>query len=223
MIRMIAGVDEAGRGPVIGPLIIGVFACHASEEKKLKRWGVKDSKLLSDSKREALAEKLAGYPHVLVEVSAEEITRFMRNKTSLNDVEAIKVAEALEKLYKKQEVERVFVDSPDSVPKKFEHRIRKHLSFKLKGVEIVSENKADVKYVVAGAASILAKSQREKRVLELQEMFGEEMGSGYPSDGRTISFLKKHGGDKRLKKHIRWEWDTVKRLKLTEVKLSEFF
>jgi ribonuclease HII len=92
----------------------------------------------------------------------------------------------------------------------------------LEKVKIVSENKADYKYPVVGAASILAKSMRERRVYELGAKFGD-FGSGYPSDENTMEFLRKHYKEPALQKYIRHRWATMRNIKTTEVKLEDFF
>ncbi|MFH0971475.1 MAG: ribonuclease HII [Candidatus Micrarchaeota archaeon] len=224
MPKFVIGVDEAGRGPVIGPLVMCAFAIGKEKEAELKQIGVKDSKLLEGGLRERIAKKISHHPHVIVEVSAEEITQYMRKKISLNEMEAEKVAVAAKELANKVDaIERIYVDSPDPVPKKFEMRIRKYLhGTKLEKVAITSENKADYKYLCVGAASILAKSMRERRVHELAGKFGD-FGSGYPSDGHTMEFLQKHFKDPELQKYIRHNWATMKNLKTTEMKLKDFF
>ncbi|MFH1106531.1 MAG: ribonuclease HII [Candidatus Micrarchaeota archaeon] len=222
----IAGVDEAGRGPVLGPLVICAFACREGEEKTLRELGAKDSKALQPPAREKAAAKLKGYPHSMVEISAEEITEAMRSKVSLNELEARKAADALAKLQRKLGAEKlatVFIDSPDPNPRKFEQRIKKYWH-KLRlpaGAAVIAENHADSKYAVVGAASVMAKSLREKRVGELHKEFGF-FGSGYPSDERTMEFLRRHVGDGRLKRHIRWEWSTLNKISKIDVRLSDF-
>ena len=52
----LVGIDEAGRGPVIGPLVITIFACKEGKVEELRQQGVKDSKLLP-SKRESNLQK----------------------------------------------------------------------------------------------------------------------------------------------------------------------
>ncbi|MFH1200272.1 MAG: ribonuclease HII, partial [Candidatus Micrarchaeota archaeon] len=183
----IAGVDEAGRGPVIGPLVICAFACDEGQEAYLRQIGVKDSKLLSPATRERVAEKIRAFPHAIIEISAVEITEAMASKVSLNELEAKKAVEALGRLQKKlgkdNPLAKVLLDSPDPIPRKFEQRAKKywHKAGLHASTAIVAENKADFKYPVVGAASVLAKSMREKRVGELHKEFGE-FGSGYPSD-----------------------------------------
>lgn len=227
ILMIIVGVDEAGRGPVIGPLVICAFAIDAEAENRLKEMGVKDSKLLSALNREKIAEKIIHYPHVLIELSAQEITQYMKRKISLNEMEAEKLSIALIELAKKLEkvgkIDKIYVDSPDPVASKFGMRIKRYLKgTPLEKAEIISENKADFKYPVVGAASILAKSMRERRVGEIAIEVGE-FGTGYPSDERTIVFLKKHYKESKLQKYIRHGWATMQNIKTTELKLEEFF
>ncbi|MEK6953779.1 MAG: ribonuclease HII [Candidatus Micrarchaeota archaeon] len=233
----VIGVDEAGRGPVIGPLIICAYAIEGEKEPELKKEGVKDSKLLSGKERERIAKILAHHPHEICEVPAEEITHYMKRNVSLNEMEAEKIAAAVLTLSIRlakgaggfggqagEVISKIFVDSPDPIPKKFEVRIRKYLrGTPLEKTNIVSENKADFKYLCVGAASILAKSMRERRVADIAAEVGEDFGTGYPSDEKTVEFLKKHYKDGNLQKYIRHGWATMKNIRTTELKLKEFF
>ncbi len=222
--KFVVGVDEAGRGPVIGPLVMCAFAIEKEREPELKELGVKDSKLLEAQLREKIAAKIIRHPHAIIEISAEEIDGYMKRRVSINEMEAEKVAAAIGELAKKiGEIERMYVDSPDPMPSKYETRIRKYLrGTKLEKVAITSENKADYKYLCVGAASILAKSMREQRVHELAAKFGQ-FGSGYPSDEATMEFLRKHHKDPELQKFIRHHWATMRNIRNTEVRLRDFF
>lgn len=202
---MLAGVDESGRGPVIGPMIMCVFYCDEKELPKLKEIGVKDSKLLSDSQRRSIEVQLRkiGFWKKTV-ISSGEINEKMKKRVSLNELEAEKIGEILNDI----EFSKAFIDSPDADGKKFEKRIRKYCK---KGV-LVCENHADRNYLVVGAASIIAKNQRENEVESISKKIGF-FGSGYPSDERTINFLKKNFSKPELKKYLRTEWSTVERIK----------
>ena len=202
---MIAGVDESGRGPVIGPMIMCVFYCDDKEIPKLKEIGVKDSKLLSDAQRRGIEPKLRkiGFWKKTV-ISSSEINEKMKKKVSLNELEAEKIGVMLNEI----EFEKAFIDSPDADGKKFERRIRKYCK---KGV-LACENYADRKYLVVGAASIIAKNERENQVEKIAEKIGF-FGSGYPSDDRTIKFIKKNFNSPELKKYLRTEWSTVERIR----------
>lgn len=224
---IIVGMDEAGRGPVLGPLVMCAFACDAEWEPELKEMGVKDSKLLSPARREELAEKLRKIGrHLLVSLSAEQLTKEM-NAKSLNEIEAQHAAEALNALQKAlsakgNEFEKVFVDSPDPVPSMFEKRMRKYLDKSATSAKIVSENKADAKYVCVGAASILAKVDRDHQIEEIKKTVGADFGSGYPSDPKTKAFICSHYDDPKAKQFIREKWETVKRLRCPQMDLSKF-
>jgi len=182
---IVAGVDEAGRGPCIGPLVIAAACVEKDDEEILLEKGVKDSKLLSREKREELFPQIHELCNgIAVEyIHPEELDRLMARQ-SLNEIEAMKAAKALNSLAEKPEV--VYVDSPDFISDNFGKRIMKYLEFKPK---IISEHKADVNYPCVSAASVVAKVNRDRAIDELAKTHGF-MGSGYPSDENTINFIK---------------------------------
>lgn len=200
--------------------MICAFAVDERKQEALRLAGVKDSKkVLASTRRKLHTHLLKQGEAAVVEISAEEITEKMKCKISLNEVEAEKIGEALKSL-DGCKIRQVFIDSPDPNPEKFKARVRKYFDG---SVEIVAANKADEKWTVVGAASIVAKEVREKRIEEIKKEVGVDFGSGYSSDERTISFLKKHiNKNKALQKHLRHKWDTAKRLKYTHVPLGEF-
>ncbi len=205
---IIAGVDEAGRGPVLGPMVLGVAVIEKRNEEILKEIGAKDSKLIPYDKRGMLCEKIK---EQLIEfktshVLTEELNELMKRK-SLNEIEAMRIGETLNALENKPEM--VFVDCPDATEKSFVRRLRKYLSFNPK---IRSEHKADYKYPVVSAASIIAKVERDEAIEEMKKEFGE-IGSGYSHDEVTISFLKKWiDKNKSLPRIARTEWETSRRM-----------
>ena len=224
---LVAGVDEAGRGPVLGPLVLCAFAVAESEQQHLKKMGVRDSKMLSEVQREKLREKLEGVGEFVVKkISAEELTQLMRKKISLNEIEARSISEMLRELGGKKTLERVYVDSPDPVASKFEKRIRKYFDHEF---QIVCEHKADVRYPVVGAASIIAKTERDAEIEEIKNFLRDrgvedcDFGSGYSHDKRTIGFLKKYHSLPLLQPFIRHQWDTAKKLKFTQLELAKYF
>lgn len=220
MTKCIVGVDEAGRGPVLGPMVLCAYSIDRKKEAKLKELGVKDSKLLSAARREALLPEILklGKAFVVV-VTALELNDLMK-RLSLNDIEAMKVAEALSEL-KLPKSSEVFIDSPDPVLETFKKRIQQYYKGK---AELVCDHKADVKYPVVSAASIVAKVRRDAEIAKIAGEVGEDIGSGYSHDEKTISFLKSHWKDKShpVHKYARTEWETVKRLKVLQFKLREF-
>lgn len=202
---MFCGVDEAGRGPVMGPLVVG--AVYVEDDEALRELGVKDSKKLTPKRREALYDQIISVAegYSIVTLSAEEIDA-RRAKMSLNMVEMELFAEAVSRM----PVTRVYVDCPDPNEEKFGNM----LSVRLNNTAVTARHKADDTYPVVSAASILAKVTRDRLIAEISEEFGENIGSGYPSDPVTIAFIEKHLKEKGCTpKHTRNSWDTVKNLK----------
>jgi len=204
---LIAGIDEAGRGPCFGPMTIGISVMEKETEKELKQLGVKDSKEILPNKRKALIEsiKLNCIEHRVLILEPIEINDLM-TQYSLNEIEAIKIALLINELKSKPEI--VYVDSPDAVKGAFEKRIRKYLNKYSEKIKIVAENKADSKYVVVGAASILAKVKRDEEIEKLSEKFGN-IGSGYPADPNTKKFLAEYvEKNRKLPPFSRVFWST---------------
>lgn len=202
---MICGVDEAGRGPVMGPLVI----CGISIDKDdlLRKLGVKDSKKLSRTQREDLSEKIARVTSgiEIVEITASEID-ILREEMTLNKLEVKVFASIIKKLAPRT----AYVDAADVDEKRFADDILQEIGSPM---EIISRHKADDTYPVVSAASILAKVRRDERVRSIEQEIGEPIGSGYTSDPNTIRFLESwlQRYDK-LPPHTRKSWDTSSRL-----------
>ena len=156
MKRMVLGIDEAGRGPVFGPMIMCGALIAEKKLKQLPKIGVKDSKSLAPKRRVTLSSRIVDIldGHILLEISPREIDRSVE-KNELNILEAKKMAELIEKL----RADIVYVDSPQTSTEKYTKRIREGLSFEPK---IIAENYAETKYPIVAAASILAKVKRDQ-------------------------------------------------------------
>ena len=209
---LMAGVDEAGRGSVIGPLVIAGVSFEENDLPKLADIGVKDSKLLSPQKRETLApqiRKLALNCHVvfLSPVEIDRVVETGKRLHRLNRFEAQSMARVLAIL--KPDV--AYVDASDVLADRFGEHIAENLDFTLK---IVSEHKADITYPIVSAASIIAKVERDHAISSLQKKHGD-LGCGYPSDSNTIKFLgdwiRKFGS---YPDFVRKSWKTSKRVKM---------
>lgn len=200
----ICGVDEAGRGPVIGPLVVAGILVE--DDASLRRLGVRDSKQLSRKRRAELAEEIRaiGECEVLV-VPANDIDE-MRKEMTINKLEANLFATILEKL----RPEVAYLDSADANCETFETLVRGELDFEL---DIICEHKADEVYPVVSAASIIAKERREEEVRKIAEEFGEDFGSGYPADGRTVTFMQRWISEKGdLPPHTRRSWENARKM-----------
>ncbi|MCS7144542.1 MAG: ribonuclease HII [Archaeoglobaceae archaeon] len=202
---MKAGIDEAGKGCVIGPLVIAGVACD--KEDYLRSIGVKDSKKLSQKKREELAEKIRKVSKVeVIKIPAEKLDEMMESKT-INEV----LKESYAEIIKKLKPEVAFVDSPDVKPERLASQLKE-----MTGIEIVAEHKADDKYPLVSSASIIAKVEREKEIEMLKQSCGD-FGSGYASDPRTIAYLKNL---KEIPFFVRKKWRTIE--KLSQRSLTDF-
>ncbi len=212
---LICGVDEAGRGPVIGPMVFAAVVIERKHESRLKKLGVTDSKLLDPETRIKLSHKIRklAVEHALLSLSAADITEWMKS-ASLNEIEAIKTAELLDSLNITPDV--CYVDCPDTIPARYCMNISNLCK---KPVRIVAEHKADLNYCITGAASILAKVARDAAIAELAKEHGE-LGTGYPSDPVTQRWLDGHWKKNRsFPDIVRKKWSTVDRraqLRLTD-------
>ncbi|KAF2069241.1 hypothetical protein CYY_009441 [Polysphondylium violaceum] len=186
-------IDEAGKGSALGPLVVSVVVLDAATEQYLKRMGVKDSKMLSKAKRETLYDVILEQAIYCqsIHLSAEEIDK-RRHSYTLNQIEANLFYQLIQDCIKALPQDQpcnIFIDSIEnnatafSLP--FVH------SFPQPIYNITCETKADSNYTSVGAASIIAKVERDRYIENLEVLMNEKIGSGYPSDSTTIKFIKK--------------------------------
>ena len=186
---LVCGVEEAGRGPVIGPMVMCGVVIDEKDEEKLLSIGAKDSKLLTPKTREILYKQIIKMvkDYKLIIIPTEQIDGALTaDHLNLNKLEAQKMAEVINELH----ADRVILDCPSNNPREYTRYLRKHLE--KKDIEIAAEHKAESKYTVVAAASILAKVTRDMEIEKIKEKIGIDFGSGYPSDPRTVEFLKKN-------------------------------
>jgi ribonuclease HII len=190
---MILGIDDAGRGPVIGPMILAGCLIDEATEKEFKKLGIKDSKQLTPKRREFLAniirEKAETFEITIT--YPKEIDDELSKGINLNHVEAIRTAEIINKINKGFKRIKVIVDCPSVGIAKWTDLLKTKIE-NLSNLEILCEHKADQNHISVSAASILAKSAREKEMDALKKIYGDEIGSGYTSDPATIKFLEKN-------------------------------
>ncbi|MAG20331.1 ribonuclease HII [archaeon] len=198
---IISGIDEAGKGPVIGSMFIVGCSLDESRLDELKEIGVKDSKLLSIKKIHLIAEKVKKIcNYELIEVKVDEIDSVLEGKDSnLNWLEADKTIEIIKKL----KPDKAIVDSPSVNLEKYKEYLSEEVD-----VELEVCHKAE-KYEIVAAASIIAKSTREKEIEKLKEKYGD-FGSGYTSDWKTQEYLKENY--KKNKEIFRKSWSSYKKL-----------
>lgn len=206
---LIAGVDDAGRGAVLGPLVIAGVLIDQEEEERLRDLGVKDSKLLRPKARFKLyneIRRIARKGHVIyIPPSAVDhaVNRKVETK-GLNRLEALAMAKVIEHLAP----DEAYVD-PSEVSVE---RYRRYINERLSGeIPLIIEHKADSKYPVVSAASIVAKVSRDLKTELMRRRYGD-FGSGYMSDRRTVEFLKnclkKEGSYPKI---VRRSWKPAKK------------
>ena len=199
---LVCGVDDAGRGSVLGPLVIAGISIEKNKIKYLKAIGVKDSKQLSPQSRENLYDKIISLVegYYVAKISPRTIDKSV-SKNLLNQLEANYMA----KVVKKLGASSSYVDSCDVNPKRF----GLYISNLARTGKIISSHHADRKYPVVSAASIIAKVNRDRVIEKLGK--NHDLGSGYPSDPKTMEFIKywiSQNGDVPI--FVRKSWKPVK-------------
>lgn len=216
------GVDEAGRGPVLGPLVMAALAFAPDAEQQLKWLGVKDSKLLSSSAREELFEKIHDLCHdfriEVIEPDAIDLSLKEQN-TNLNWLEADTAARLVSELA--PDVAIVDCPSPniEAYSRYFLAKVEPAVAKKLK---LLMEHKADVNHLVVSAASVIAKVIRDRHLDHLKTELGIDFGSGYMHDPKTVDFLQKY--HEKYHYLFRKNWQSYKDVeeKKKQKRLGEF-
>ncbi len=209
---LLLGIDDAGRGPVIGPMVLAGCLTDSETINDFKKVGVRDSKQLTQKRREFLEGiiKKKAKAFEIVVLNPKEIDKKNGEGLKLNELEGLAAAEIINKINDGKEKIRVILDCPS--PNRTRWRDFVILKIEnLSNLEIVCEHKADRNHVVVGAASVLAKSERERQMAILKKKYGKDMGSGYTSDPATKRFLEKNIKNHSNKGIFRKTWSTWKK------------
>jgi ribonuclease HII len=228
-VKISIGLDEAGRGCVLGPLIVGLVAFESnSDEKYFKNLGVKDSKQLTPEKRsELFAEIVSHCFYHYHYISTEQIDSENLNLLEFNSMVSL-ASYAIEK-YIDADINipefEIYIDCPEQDQKQHSTNIRNKLSHSW-NVNVTSEHKGDDKYIVVGSSSIVAKVLRDREMHKIANIYFEEygdIGSGYPGDWRTKKFLEDYySKNKSFPKETRMKWGTVEKIRKNNCENSEF-
>ena len=202
---LVGGIDEAGRGPVIGPMVMSGILIKEEDLDKLRDLKVRDSKLIASKQREFMYKEIKKVilKEKTIIVDNHEIDDALNSdELNLNKLEAVKTAIIINHL----KPDKVTVDCPSTNIKSYVDYLKTFLRYNPK---IKAEHKADYKYVEVSGASILAKVIRDREIEKLKKKYKVDFGSGYPSDPKTQEFLKKN-----YKKYdfFRKTWASYKRL-----------
>ena len=209
------GLDEAGRGPVLGPMVMGGIVIPEKKEKIVERMGVKDSKKITPKRRAVLSRKLTKmFDYELVEISAREIDLMRAKGINLNQIEKI----AMKQIIRKLDSDKIIIDALDVKEGRLQEEMQEYAG---PNREVLAEHKADENYLAVGAASIIAKYRRDQIIDEINRTYiratknRNGIGSGYPSDPKTKEFLKQYTYDE-MPEFVRRSWGTVQKIKEVE-------
>ncbi|WGI16892.1 ribonuclease HII [Methanonatronarchaeum sp. AMET-Sl] len=221
---LVVGVDEAGKGPVIGPLVVAAVIVESSGNYRetpndFSGLGLRDSKKIDKRVRDSMERKIKekSIDYNVVSVTAEQIDELRRVMT-MNDI----MVKAFTKALKPIDFDVALLDAADVNEDRFADKIQRELD---SDKEFISKHGADDIYPVVSAASILAKVQRDREIKKLEKKTGRVIGTGYPHDKRTIRYIENHlkkTGD--LPPNTRRSWKTATRLlkKYKQKNLSDY-
>jgi len=216
--ELILGIDDAGRGPVIGPMVLAGCLIDKETESEFKEIGITDSKLLYRKKRTRLCKKIkeSAIAYHTHSISPAEIDTGMGIGLNLNEVEALAASIIIKELTKKLSSEdkrnlNIIIDCPSVNNGAWHTHVTKYL--KTNSFNIRCEHKADRDHIAVAAASIIAKVTRDGEIEKLKKKIELDFGSGYPSDPKTKDFLKKHINEFKDIHLFRESWATFEHAK----------
>lgn len=208
---VLIGSDEAGKGPVLGSMFVAAVSAPSSYSFPD---GVADSKTLTDDMRERLFEELtadAAVGTAVVEVPVEQIDA---PNTDMNTLTRDAHIDVIQQLLDEADPSPadVVADAADTNTDRFEAILTEHLTAN-SGLTVTAEHNADETRSVVSAASIIAKTHRETHMKTLAGNYDTPIGSGYPSDPVTNSFLKEYiTTHNHAPACARTSWDTTQTL-----------
>jgi ribonuclease HII len=219
MQKIICGIDEAGRGPVIGPMVMAACTIKEEDEPKLTMMGVKDSKLILPKERERLYDEIIKtvLKYKIKIITPKQIDDALTDrKSNLNFLEA----NVTQSLINSLKPDLATLDCPSTNINAYREYIKKGIKSK---TEIIAEHKADFNHPIVSAASILAKVTRDREIQKLKENLGVNFGSGYPSDPLTVEFLEQNY--EKHEKIFRKTWQSYKNIidKKAQTNLGKWF
>ena len=199
---LVCGIDEAGRGSLIGPLVVAGVVIEDQKSNRLKEIGVKDSKTLDVKTRRKIYNKIINLvdSYEVLKIHPKAIDKRVFNH-ELNVLERESMGEIISRF----NPIRAYVDSCDVNAYRFGKLLKEST-----GVDIVSAHKAEQKFPVVSAASIIAKVHRDKAIQYLSKKYN--FGSGYPIDQKTIEYIYSiRKSQSKWPFFVRKSWQTIRK------------
>ena len=212
--KIVVGADEAGRGLIIGPMVIGVCAIDEDIEKKFKAFGIKDSKKYTSPRKlheHADYIKKNSLAWELITISAKTLNNYHKNNLTMDQAEADAFYKAITTISKK--IGKITEYQLDNFQARERLKQLVRNDMKLRTINVVIIPKADSKYISVGAGSILARDQSLKELAKIRDKYGD-FGSGSTSDTKTRTWLKNYYLENRSWSNdiIRTYWTTIENL-----------
>lgn len=225
---IILGVDEAGRGPILGPMVYSVSYCKNSFNKQLKKYGFDDSKVLKHDFRLKLYKLIDEESHELHDnigylttlISAKDISSGMlkvhdSGNYNLNQQAHDTTINLLRLALPQVNISHVYIDTVGP-PQKYQDKLYGIFGSNYPNLKFTVTKKADSLYPIVSCASIIAKVTRDLYLDHYNHtdklLIGTVLGSGYPSDPNTSAWLKENI-DKQFGWHnglLRFSWQTAR-------------
>ena len=213
---ILGGIDEAGRGSVMGPLVIAGISLDKGGIEFLQEEGVIDSKKMTPSKREHLYPKIISHAKsvCICRIKPKTIDMYV-NQNKLNTLESKFMTIVSDNL----DADKIIIDACDVNLVRFKQSIVQNLINT--SAKIYCFHKADSDNILVSAASIIAKVTRDREVEKIERKLNEHIGSGYPSDPITKIFLRNNIKNAMIKEYVRFSWSPVKCIlaELTQTKI----
>lgn len=187
------GTDESGKGDYFGPLVIAGVYANAENKERLRKIGAADSKTLTDTRIQKLAEEIALIcKYTVVIIENKNYNEMYQEIKNLNKLLAWGHARVIENLLEMVDCSNVLADQFGSP-----ELIKNALMSKGKKVNLEQRHRAEENVVVA-AASIIARNEYVKAMKRLSEEYEIEFSKGCSSMviEAAREFVKVHGKEK---------------------------
>ncbi len=203
----LGGIDEAGRGTIIGPLVIAGISFDSGKMDLLKNMNITDSKKINPKKREILFDKIFNICDsiFICKINCSTIDKFVKSN-NLNKLESKFMTIVADNIH----ADKIIVDSCDVNPFRFQQEIKKNITNK--NISIYSYHKADLDNIFVSCASIVAKVTRDSEIEKIKKKIKYDFGSGYPSDPKTKRFIQNTDFGKNCKNYVRYSWRPIKEI-----------
>ncbi len=223
MARGVVGVDEAGRGPALGPLVVCAIYMPKYDREILSEIGVKDSKKLSkkrieDIYQEIISKSILRNWSIGIKICEAEMIDKWMTTGNLNSLEVKLFSDAISKVTNPSNCPSIFLDACDVNEVRFGKNVMYSLGSEWSKCDVLSMHKLDENDVLVAAASVIAKKVRDDEVKKLSKQVGMNLGSGYPADPSTKIAIRKLCNFETPHKCLRWSWANVRRTWIEENK-----